>query len=306
MRPSIATVVGPGWEPRLVERARVSGIVRLVGRCCDEAGLLDIATRADIVFVGSDTHWLVRTDLSSVAARVIGVASDRPGARLLHRAGAEEVVDASLSPDRMLALAIASVASDRGRVVEVTGTRGAPGRSEVALALAYASSRSTALVELDHAGPSLGLRMGLAPSTRVHSKAGVSLVPAPVGTELPRLDLIESTANRHSLTILDGGPVSQWHRVVPVDEVIIVGEATEVGVVRLARLCESWLGPQPSLIVNRHRPEQDLGLIVRATGLEPAAVIPELAPPTAGTPPRAELRRLVRPLIDSAHRLVSP
>jgi hypothetical protein len=277
-----------------------------MGRCCDEAGLLDIAARADVVFVGSDIHWLVRTDLGSVAARVIGVASDGPGARLLYRAGAEEVVDATMSPDQMLALAISSVASDRGRVVEVTGTRGAPGRSEVALALAYASARSTALVELDHDGPSLGLRMGLATSARVHSKAGVSLAPAPARTELPRLDLIESAANRHSLTILDGGPVSQWYRVVDVDEVIFVGEATDVGVVRLARLCESWLGPQPALIVNRHRPEQDLRLVVRATGLELAAVIPELATPPAGTPPRGEMKRLVRPLIDSAHRPVGP
>ncbi len=296
MRPSIATVIGPGWEPRLVEQARASGIVRLVGRCCDEAGLLEIAPRADVVFVGSDVHWLVRTDLSSIAARVIGVASDSPGARLLFRAGAEEVVDATMSPDRMLALAFTSVASDRGRVVEVTGTRGAPGRSEVALALAYATNRSSALVELDHAGPSLGLRMGLDPSIRIHSKEHVSLVPAPAGTDRPRLDLIERAANRHSLTILDGGPGSQWHRVVDVDDVIIVGEATDVGVVRLARLCESWLGPEPSLIVNRHRPEQDLGLVIRATGLEPVAVIPELTPPKAGTPPRGEMRRLVRSL----------
>ena len=252
-----------------------------------------LATDPAVVFVGSDIHWLVRTDLRSIAARVIGVASDSPGARLLFRAGAEEVVKATMSPDRMLAVAITSVASDRGRVVEVTGPRGAPGRSEVALALAYASTRSSALVELDHAGPSLGLRMGLNPSSRVHSNAGVSLVPAPVGAELP---LIESAANRHSLTILDGGPGSQWHHVVDIDDVIIVGEATDVGIVRLARLCESWLGPQPSLIVNRHRPEQDLGLVVRATGLEPAAVIPELTPPTAGTPPRGEMRRLVRSL----------
>ncbi len=305
MRPSIATVVGPGWEPRLVQRARASGIVRLVGRCCDEAGLRDIATRADVVFVGSDIDWLIRADLGSVTARVIGVASDSPGARLLYRAGAGEVVNATMTPDEMLALAI-SVACDRGRVVEVTGTRGAPGRSEVALALAYASTGSTALVELDHAGPSLGLRMGLAPASPVESKGGVSLVPVPVGARLPRLDLIESAANRHSLTVLDGGPASQWHRVVAVDEVIIVGEATDVGVVRLARLCESWLGPQPSLIVNRHRPEQDLALVVRATGLEPAAVIPELTPPTAGVPPRGEMRRLVRPLISSAHRPIGP
>jgi hypothetical protein len=304
VRPSIATVVGPDWEPALVERARSSGTVRVVGRCCDEAGLLDIAARADVVFIGSETHWLARTDLRSVGARVIGVASDSPGARLLYQAGANEVVTASVSADQMLAVALNAVPSSRGRIVEVTGTRGAPGRSEVALALAFAGTRSTALVELDHAGPSLGLRMGLSPSKRIHSSAGVSLVPAPLGTERPRLALIESAANRHSLTILDGGPGSQWHQVVAVDDVVVVGEATDVGVVRLARLCETWLGPQPSLIVNRYRPGQDLALVVRATGLEPAVVIPEVTTPTVGAPPDRDMRRLVRPLLDSAHRPV--
>lgn len=301
MRPAIATVVGPGWETRLVNHARTTGLARLVGRCCDPAGLADIARRADVVFIGSDVHWLGETDLRALGAttRLIGVAGDVPGARLLDTMGVPDVIDASMSPAGMLAVAVANGHSDPGRIVEVTGARGAPGRSEVALGLAYAAAvtQSVSLLELDHAGPSLGIRMALPPSSHptLHRTDGPSLMPLPVGVDpLPTgavVGLVARATQQHAVTVLDGGPASTWHRLVDVDEVVFVGEATDVGVVRLARLCQAWLGPTPSLIINRHRPGQDLGRVRRATGLEPSAVIPELP-----SSPHRHMQPLLRPL----------
>ena len=302
MRPSIATVVGPGWEPRLVDHARSTGLARLVGRCCDPAGLTDISPRADAIFIGSEAHWLASTDLRHLrpATRLIGVATDEPGARLLDRAGVDDIVDAHTPPAGMLSLALSRIAPPRGRLVEVTGPRGAPGRSEIALAAAFARGGSVRLVEVDHGAPSLGLRMGLRPSTQriLVSRHGVDLDPVPAGERSEPIERIIDMVNRsqfaHRSTILDAGPDSAWHLVMDVDDVIVVGEATDVGLVRLARLCEAWLGPEPQLVINRYQPDQDLRLVRRATGLEPVAVIPALSVPARGEPPVAQMVSALR------------
>ena len=299
MRPGIATVVGAGWEPRLVEHARTSGLARLVGRCCDPEGLADVARRADVVFIGSEVPWLAGSELGHLraATRLIGVATDAPGALLLDRAGVVDVIDASTPPSGMLSVALSSLARRPGRLVEVTGPRGAPGRSEVALALAYASEDAggVRLIELDPDAPSLGLRMALAPvpTRTVHALDRVGLDPSPVGTTAHRpsdtLRRIEDSRAVSGLVILDSGPHAVWHRMTDVDDVVLVGEATDVGVVRLARMCEAWLGPTPRLVINRHRPDQDLRRVRRATGLEPDAVIPELPMPPAGHRPPTQM-----------------
>lgn len=306
MRPAIATVVGPGWEPRLVEHARASGLARLVGRCCDFAGLEDVAARTDAIFIGSETHWLRGTDLRHLASktRLVGVATDQPGARLLDRAGVHDIVDAGTSPSGMLTMAVSH--RDRpGRLIEVTGPRGAPGRSEVALALAYSArgDEAVALIEADRAAPSLGLRMALAPSPErtPHRTDGVTLHPSPVGYESEALahliELTDRARASNAVTVVDSGPDSTWHRLVDLDTVVFVGEATDVGVVRLARLCEAWLGPTPILVLNRYRDGQDVRRVLRATGLEPAAVIPEITMPTSGSEPSHLMRNALRPIV---------
>ena len=307
MRPAIATVIGPGWEPRLVEHTRSTGLARLVGRCCDHAGVLDVASRADVVFIGSEAHWLPASDLRQLAAatRLIGVATDAPGAQLLHAAGVSDVIDADTPPAGMLAMALAEHRSQPGEVVEVTGPRGAPGRSEVALALTSVAGASgrPCLIEADQAAPSLGLRMLLPPSRAgaMHRTDGATLVPAPAGTSVAATvqvaGLIEASREMHTTTVIDGGPLSAWHSIIHVDKVVLVGEASDVGVVRLARLCESWVGPTPDLVINRHRPGQDLRRVRRATGLEPAAVIAEHAMARAGHVPTAEMRSALRNLV---------
>jgi hypothetical protein len=306
VRPAIATVIGPGWEPRLVEHTRATGLARLVGRCCDHAGLVDVTSRADVVFIGSEAHWLPASDLRQLAAvtRLIGVATDAPGARLLDRAGVRDVIDADTPPAGMLAMALAEHRRQPGKIVEVTGPRGAPGRSEVALALTYAMGESerSCLIEADHAGPSLGLRMLLPPSRSgaMHRAHGASLMPAPTGTSVVGTvrvaGFIDAAREAHDTTVIDGGPYSAWHSIIDVDQIVIVGEASDVGVVRLARLCDTWSGPTPRLVINRHRPGQDLRQVRRATGLEPAAVISEHEVARPGLIPTAEMRSALRGL----------
>lgn len=301
MRPAIATVIGPGWEPQLVAHARASGLARLVGRCCDEGGLADVATRADTVYIGSEVPWLVDTDLRHLTdrTRLIGVAADAPGERLLGKAGVSEIVDAATPPSGLLSIALAQTERNERRLIEVTGPRGAPGRSEVALALAFAVS--ACLVEADRAGPSLGLRMALPPSRRrtpVEFDDAV-LCPEPAGVDQPALDLksLQALRDLRLTTLVDTGPDGALHRMTDVDQVVMVGEATDVGVIRLARLCDGWMGPTPTLVINRHTEHQDLRRVIRATGLEPSAVIPALANPRVGEPPHPKMRSAVRPLI---------
>ncbi len=304
MRPAIATVIGSGWEPRLVEHTRATGLARLVGRCCDHAGLVDVASRADVVFIGSDAHWLGASDLRQLGAatRLIGVATDAPGARLLDAAGVSDVIGADTPPAGMLAMALAEHRRQPGKIVEVTGPRGAPGRSEVALALTYVAAEASCLVEADHAGPSLGLRMVLPPSRPgvIHRRHGATLVPAPAGSSVVGTvkvaGFIEAARETHGTTVIDGGPHSAWHSIMEVDQVVIVGDASDVGVVRLARLCETWVGPTPHLVINRHRPDQDLRQVKRATGLEPTAVIAAHDMARPGVIPTAEMRTALRGL----------
>lgn len=304
MRPAIATVIGGGWEAGLVEHLRSSGSARLIGRCSDPAALAAVAVRSDAVFLGSEAPWLGTADLRGLTAatRVIGVASDAPGATLLRHAGVPEVIDDDTPPSGMIAIVAAMSGRRRGRVIEVTGPRGAPGRSEVALALATSAARSgsAALLELDVDAPWLGLRMGLAPDARPQPAVGRPvLVPAPIalgdlGSDVAR-GLIAGTAAAHGLTVIDGGPASGWHRSVDVDDIVVVGEATGVGIVRLARLCADWTGPVPILVINRHRPDQDLGAVRRATGLDPMVVLPELATLDPGS--TSAMCRALRPIL---------
>lgn len=304
MRPAIATVIGPGWEPGLVAHTRNSGLARVVGRCGDSAGLADVAARADAIFVGSEVPWLPEWDLDrfDLAARVIGVASDPPGAQLLEAAGIDDVIDSRTPPAGMLSFALASHPRDPGRVIEVTGPRGAPGRSEVALALAFASPHPALLIEADAAAPSLGLRMGLPllGSGEVHQVGSVQLAPCSLTARPvhPGRVVAAITAARsvHGLTVVDGGPNSRWHQMVDVDAVVVVGEATDVGVVRLAHLCEGWMGPTPVLVINRHREDQDLRRVLRATGLEPAVVLPALDPPAQGQLPAGRMQSALKRL----------
>lgn len=302
MRPAIATVAGLGWEQELVRHARATGRARLLGRCTDPVSLREIAPRVDVLFLGSEVPWLDEVDVTAMrlVTHVVGVAGDRPGARLLAELGVDDIVAGTTPPAGLLAMATLHAPPPTRHVIEVTGPRGAPGRSEVAFALVHAAARRgpSVLVELDTDAPSLGIRAGLPPGTRrMHPTDGPSLLPIPIGRGRSPLAgaLVESVAGAHRVTVLDGGPASEWHLRTDVDRVVVVGEATPCGLVRLAALFAEWTGPVPDLVVNRHVPGQDLDRVRAATGLEPAAVIPVLDD-MRGTCPHPRMERLLEPL----------
>ena len=69
----------------------------------------------------------------------------------------------------------------------------------------------------------------------MHRTDTATLVPAPAGTSVAATvqvaGLIEASREMHSTTVIDGGPLSAWHSIVDVDRVVLVGEASDVGVV---------------------------------------------------------------------------
>lgn len=299
MRPRISTVLtARPWEPALVDAARSSGLARIVSRCADPESLDRAAAGSDVVFIGTDTSWLTEERIKSLLRcnHVIGVVEgDRdPLARLLRRTGAT-IVDETVPVRRMLRAALASGlprTESFGRTITVTGPRGAPGRSEVALALAWVSPPKTLLVETDTEAPGLGLRCALSPTEpsvrgglRVDTMDHVSVLAPPVrGGPLSMTMLqqtIESARSLHRTVILDAGPNLQ----TVVGDAVIVCDPSPVGIVRCAKLLASWTGPEPHLVVNRMGADTDIQLVRRATGLEPSAMVPECSRPEPGLPP---------------------
>ena len=286
MRPAVATTAGSRWEEDLANVARTTGLVRLLGRCTDVESVRALIDRIDVLFVDSETPWL--GDLAAglpASVAVIGVAADAPGTRRLRDAGVTEVVGEITPPDRLLHLAVALAPTRGSTIVGVTGPRGAPGRSEVSLALATAWSRQvpTALIERDADAPSVGLRLGLAPTVETHAiPGGPTVVPAQLGQSSAVRDALAArVVAAHRLTVMDLGPWApgMWTGDVPV----LVGEVSPVGVVRLARICSAWDGPVPMLVVNRSADQADLRTIRAATGLEPSAVVPRVQIPSGRT-----------------------
>ena len=179
-RPRIATVLSAReWEPRLVDAARRDPTVRVVRRVYEPEDL-ERAAPIDIVVVGAETSWITSSRIKSLrrnGTRVIGVypSGDGPGRALLERGGADAAIPDSTPPEDLLqtatAVAAASLTCVRaGRLISVTGPRGAPGRTEIAVALAkeLATTKTTALVDLDFEAPGVGLRLGLRPGPGLH------------------------------------------------------------------------------------------------------------------------------------------
>jgi Flp pilus assembly CpaE family ATPase len=91
--------------------------------------------------------------------------------------------------------------------------------------------------------------------------------------------VIDAAAAQFEHVILDVGADDERDSLVEEsDAVLLVVDASAIGVVRAAQITSQWLGPQPTLILNRVDP-RDRSQVVDAarrwTGLEPAAVIPD-------------------------------
>lgn len=305
MRPVIATVTtARPWERHLVQAIRATGLARIGARCVDADHLLSVASRVDAVFLGSDAPWISGDGIRALTqlTTVIGVVIDDrdPMRRVLVEGGAMEILTEDVSP--MLAITAAIGALDQcsteptSTTVAVTGARGAPGRSEVALALAWCHGSGALLAELDGDAPSLGLRTGLAPADATRDPAvvattgfprfgSVSIFAPPVGggplSPSIATRVLDAARATHDVIVVDAGPGAE----TPADTSIVVCDPSPVGVVRCARLLDRWMSHAPLLVVNRADDETDLATIRRATGLEPAAVVPASIPPIPGEPP---------------------
>lgn len=338
MRPRVATVLtAREWEPALVEAARRSAVVRLVARAYqpEDVPVDDL----DIIVAGVETVWVSAAQVAGWqrrGCRVVGMhpSGDTPGRDLLIRAGADEVLADHMDPDEVLArLRVLSLEprpiEPSGWVVAVTGALGSPGRTETALALASILSEagSSMLVDLDPDGPSLSLRLRLAPQPSIVDVAdalrqapcipsnmawettGLRVVTGAFGrSTLPiaaRRDVLLAARDAHRWVVYDAGPARDHTTTSDGDEVVFVCDASPTGIVRAAQVMARWLGPPPRLVLNRigDRPDDAVVAARRATGLEPAALIPyveqiRLAALDGRRPDRA-FRRSLRPLVEA-------
>ncbi len=343
MTPRVATVLSARpWEAALVAAARDTASVRLVLRAYQPDDIERQRSEIDVVVAGAETSWVTPAQIASwrrAGLRVVGVhpQGDEPARSLLEAGGAHELVPDDAPPQATLQLirflrpaAAGDAPPPTGKVVAVTGPRGAPGRTEVALALGWLWSRDhpTVLVDVDVEAPALAVRLGCPPrpdltdlADRVRETgrlAGdavqrVGKLAVVVGSHRPGEpelrsalveDVVEAGATSFALSVLDAGPARGDDRLVKrADHAVLVCEAGAVGLVRAARAAAEWSGPPPALVLNRVERRDRKDAIVaarRATGLDPVAVIPERpatrAAARAARPPDRGLLRAVRRL----------
>lgn len=305
-RPAIATVLtAQPWEENLVAFVRDGAVLRIVTRAYEPEEV--IRRTPDVVVVGSETSWISPTHIRAWRRRGIKVlglhpAGDGPGRELFHLGGADAVLPETTSmvglfrAVQALSLIERSAGSE-GTLVAVTGPRGAPGRTEMALALALGASdrHRTLLVDLDP--PSIGIRLGLGPHPTLldavdEVRAGGETPPVrrigplsiltgvqggPLAAPL-RWELIRASLDSFDLVIADLGPWPQSDAILRESAAaILVCDASPTGMVRARTLVQDWVGPTPRVLLNRGDDDERTRRLAReALGLEPAVTIPYL------------------------------
>jgi MinD-like ATPase involved in chromosome partitioning or flagellar assembly len=314
----VATVLSAReWEPGLVAHARDTASLRIVLRAYQPSDIEARANEIDVVVAGGEVSWVTPQQIGSwrrLGFGVIGVhpAGDDPAAQMLTHGGVNEVV-----PDTIEAAALVqairfvapaeeqSATESRARVTAVTGCRGAPGCTEVALAYGsiLGESGPAVLIDADLSAPALAVRLGLPPRPDLTDAADSVRVDGSIASEcLHRIGSLSVITGSHRPNegrlrdsmingVIDAAAAQFDHVVLDVgaeqdissfvtesDAVILVVDASAVGVVRAARITSEWMGPQPTLVLNhvdaRHK-SQVVDATRRWTGLEPAAVVPE-------------------------------
>ncbi|NOY56981.1 MAG: hypothetical protein GXP34_13500 [Actinobacteria bacterium] len=334
-RASVATVLSARpWEEVFVSFARETAAVRVVARAYEP----EEATRRSpgVIVAGSETPWVCPAIVKAWrrrGIRVVGIypAGDEPGRQLFETAGADEILPDDTSSLRLLrtvqALSVAAPPiSPEGTLVAVTGPRGAPGRTEIAIAIAWGAARGhrTLLVDLDP--PSLGIRLGLRPHPGLadafdavrsfgelpddHARivgpisvlAGIDGGPL---TAALRWELVRSALGSFDVVVVDLGPWPQGETILrQADTAVLVCDAGPTGLIRASMLVDAWQGPTPIPLVNRaDDPAATTREVRQALGLEPAGLIPTLASIRAAArqtsaPPR-ELIEQVAPVQQS-------
>lgn len=209
-----------------------------------------------------------------------------------------------------------------GRLVAVTGPRGAPGRTEIALALGVAwAAHQTAVVDLDLAAPGLALRAGIPPRPdladvaaglaesgclppgTLRRMAGTRLVVGSHRSVPPGVARLvaEAVLRAVPVVIVDAGPAGPDDPLLArANRIVLVLEGSPAGIVRTAEFLSGWHLRPPELVVNRVRPGDHCDVVMavrRWTGLDPAVVVGEraavrMAARRAGPPDRRLARVL--------------
>lgn len=322
-RPAVATVLtSHSWEEEFVSFVRDGAGLRVVARAYEPEEV--IRRSPDVVLVGSETSWISPTHVRAWRRRGIRVLGlhppgDQPGRDLLERGGADAILPETTSVVGLFrtiqALSIdCPPTAAEGTLVAVTGPRGAPGRTELAVALALATARraKTLLIDLDP--PAIGLRLGLGPHpsllealdsvraretplpvrrfNRLSILTGVE--GGPLAASL-RWELIRAALDAFDVVIADLGPWPHNDAVLhSAATAVLVCDAGATGMVRARHVVEEWVGPTPQVVLNRATAdERTLRTAREALGLEPAHAIPYLESirraSTRGEPPPAQL-----------------
>lgn len=340
----VATVLSArAWEGRLVTEARASASVRLVMRVFRPEEIADGAGSIDVVVVGSETPWATPARINSwhrLGLRVVGIhpVGDRAALERLRSSRVDLIMaddveaEAVLREIRLLEPAAGRV-EVAGRLVAVTGARGSPGRTEMAVSLGARIGRCgpTILVDADAAAPGVAIRLGipprpdladavdhvhtsgLVPAEAVTRVAGMGVVPGSHRPGDPMLrpesvfDVVDA-ARAGGHVVVDTGPWPNSSDIVKAaDLAVVVVDASPTGIVRAAALIADWTGPPPKLIVNkvlRGQRSATVGSIRHWTGLEPTAVVPWHKPllraSQSGAAPSRRLLDMLKPLLSEA------
>jgi Mrp family chromosome partitioning ATPase len=315
MTPRVATVLSAReWESAFVAHARESATVRLVLRAFVPDEVAAEADRIDVVVAGAETSWVTPARIHAwrrSGLRIVGIhpRGDDPARERLSTGGADEILpddagaEAIARATLLLEPASPSVPDDPpGRLVVVTGGRGAPGRTEVAVALAWASagSASTLLVDGDLHAPSVAIRLGVPPRPDLTDAADTVLAQGSLpdsavqhigtlrllvgshraGEPVMRAglvdDLVDAARIAYDTVVVDAGPWPDSERLAKqATDAALVTTPDPSGIVRTARIASEWSGPPPRLVVNRapRDPRPAISSLRHWVGLEPAAVI---------------------------------
>ena len=343
-RPRVATILSVRpWESTFVDTARSTSLVRLVARAQHPADLDGLGGALDVIVAGAETPWVTPTIIKkwrSGGLSVLGLhpPNDRPAHRLLTIGGADAVLPDTTPSDQILQVVRTlekpvPAESGTGTMTAVTGSRGAPGISEVALSLAWglAEHRTTLLIDLDRHGPSLSVRLGVFPAPDVAHAADEILLSGVFPSEVRRigpLSLLAGPPMRHSGPLAPGlvhevirAAEGTFERIVidlgvcePDDPLlyragsrILTCEATPKGLVRAAATVEEWAAPLPALVLNQVPAKREIDAVRAARhwlGLEPEVLLPHVAEvQEAGRVAGPPSRRLVT-LLERLHNPV--
>ena len=181
----VTAAAGAAWESALVQACQAGQVAaQVVHRCYDLGDLLAVAAagQAEAAVVGADTRWLDRDALARLTAAglvVVGVApaGDEPSERRLRQLGLVQVAFDGDAPDALVERARDALAAEPGDeeappappdqvpaqpegderhvLAAVWGPKGAPGRTTVAVNLAFeavAAGGEVLLVDADTYG----------------------------------------------------------------------------------------------------------------------------------------------------------